>query len=101
MMRGSSTLLIAVLGVSVAASRGIAQETTSLPAAYTVIKGGIGLGGGVSAKVDGVTLEQSKDAMPVDIPSVDKSGGLNVSFGAEAGHFFSLHPNFALGPALG
>jgi hypothetical protein len=101
MMRGSATLVVAVIGICLAASGGAAQTTTKLPAAYVAVKGGLAPAGSVNADAEGASLGDGDDNLPIVLEPVNGNSGLNVSFAAEVGYLFSLHPYFALGPAFG
>jgi hypothetical protein len=101
MMRGSATLVVAALGIWLSATRGAAQASGKLPAAYVVVKGGLAPLGSVHADSEGASLGKGDNDKDIVVESHQADSGLNVAFAAEVGYLFSLQRYFALGPAFG
>ena len=101
MTRGSATLVVALFGICLTAARGAAQTTSKLPEAYVTVKVGLAPVGSLNTDTEGASLGKGDNDKLIEFPSHQAESTLNVAFAAEVGYMFSLHPFFALGPALG
>ncbi|HKU37788.1 MAG TPA: hypothetical protein VJR89_06570 [Polyangiales bacterium] len=92
---------MAVFGVWLAATRGQAQSSASLPDSYLAVKLGLGFAGDLNVDAEGASLRKTNSDMFVNLDPVDATSGLGLSFAGEAAYLFGLHRNIALGPAWG